>query len=160
MAEVESVNKPRLLLWREMFTIAIVGIIIGLLTLAIYFMLDRYVFTPALCNDTGAGLANCEGKEYYASALAMVAGGLGGLFALVQQRTFRPLLVVLLVTIGLWNIIIYMTGMTWWMGVLAGALLFGVAYVVFAWLVQLRNFYAALGLSVAVVVLMRLILMS
>lgn len=160
MAEVESVNRPRLLLWREMFTISLVGVTVGLLTLAMYFMLDRYVFTPALCNDMGAGVASCESKEYYASGLAMIAGALGGLFMLVRQRAFRPLLVVLLVTVGLWNIVMYMSGMTWWMGVLAGALLFGVAYAVFVWLVQVRNFYAALGISIVVVVLMRLILMS
>lgn len=164
MTKVESVeaaaNVPRLLSWRDAFNVAVIGLVVGLLTLAIYFMLDRYVLAPALCNDTGTGVAYCESKEYYASALAMVIGGLGGLFALVQQRAFRPLLVVLLVIVGLWNVVVYMSGMVWWMNALVGALLFGVAYVAFTWLVQLRNFYVALGVSTLVVVLMRLILIS
>jgi len=150
---------PRLLTWRDALSIAIAGAVVGLIVLAVYFMLDKYVFTPGLCGEN-ADPARCDSKVYFVSTLSMVIGGLAGLFALVRQRAFRPLLVVLLVSVGLWDIVLIIATMTWWVGALLIAAVFAVAYLAFAWLVQLRNFYMALGISALVIVLMRLIMMS
>jgi len=150
---------PRLLTVRDALSIAIAGAVVGLIVLAVYFMLDKYVFTPGLCGE-GADPARCDSKVYFVSTLSMVIGGLAGLFALVRQRAFRPLLVVLLASVGLWDIVLILAGMTWWAGVLLIAVIFAAAYLAFAWLVQLRNFYLALGISAVVIVLMRLIMMS
>lgn len=165
MAKSEPVNPqttqlPRLLTWRDALTIVIAGAVVGLVTLAVYFMLDKYVFTPGLCGGANVDPVRCESKAYFSSTLAMIIGGIGGLFALVQQRVYRPLLVVLLVVVGLWNIVLLFGGATWWMSALLSGLVFAVSYLAFSWLVQLRNFYLALGVSALVVVLMRLILMS
>lgn len=152
---------PRLMTWRDAVNTLIVGAVIGLAALAVYFLLDKYVFTPGLCaNQMDIDPARCENKEYFASTLAMIVAGLGGLFALVQQRVFRPLLVVLLVTVGLWDVLPLIAGAEWWVSTLLSGLVFAIAYLAFAWLVQLRNFYLALGVSVLVIVVMRLILMS
>lgn len=157
---VEPTPMPRLLAWREALTILLLGAVAGVATLAVYFMLDKYVFAPGLCGGVDMDPARCDSKDYFSGTLAMIIGGLAGLFALVQQRVYRPLLVVLLVMVGLWNVTLLFGGMAWWMSTLLVAGIFAVAYLAFAWLVQLRNFYLALGISALVVVLMRLILMS
>lgn len=158
--EVQATTMPRLLTWRDALTILVVGAVVGLVTLAVYFILDKYIFTPGLCSGANVDPVRCDSKEYFSSTLAMIIGGLAGLFALVQQRVFRPLLVVLLTVVGLWNVTLLLSGLVWWASVLLVALIFAVAYLAFAWLVQLRNFYLALGITALVVVLMRLILMS
>ena len=158
--EVQAAPMPRLLTLRDALAILIAGAVVGLVTLAVYFMLDKYVFTPGLCGDVSIDPARCESKEYFSSTLAMIIGGLVGLFALVRQRAFRPLLIVLLTVVGLWNVILLLSGMVWWASALLAALIFSTAYLAFAWLVQLRNFYLALGVTALVVVLMRLILIS
>lgn len=157
---VEATTAPLLMSLRSVLTIVVIGVVVGLITLAAYYLLDRYVFTPGLCSDLNEGTGRCENKLYFSSGFAMVIGAMAGLFGLVQQRVFRPLLVVLLVTVGLWNVPLLDIGSTVWLKVLIVALLFGIAYAAFSWLVQLRNFVVALVLSVVVVVLMRVILMS
>lgn len=164
MANVKPEQAPsvlsRLLTWREALGVVAAGVVVGLVTLAAYFVLDKYVFTPGLCMDAAMDPSRCESKIYFSNSLAMVIGGLVGLFMLVQQRVFRPLLVVLLATVGLWGVIQLFDGVVWWMSALLVALVFLLAYLAFAWLVQLRNFYLALGITIVVVVLMRVILMS
>lgn len=159
--ETPTTTVPRLMARRDIVNIMIAGALVGLITLALYFLLDKYVFTPGFCaNQMDIDPTRCENKEYFASSLAMIVSALGGLFVLVQQRVFRPLLVVLLVTAGLWDVLPLIASGQWWASALLSGVLFGVAYLAFAWLVQLRNFYLALGVSLAVIVVMRLILMS
>ena len=160
--KVKEQPRPQVLMmpWRDVIRVALAGVVIGLVTAALYVVLDKYVFTPALCGEATAAAGRCGNKLYFASALAMILSALGGLFAMVQLRVFRPLLVVLLVTIGLWNVVLLIDGLVWWQMALAAGLLFAVAYAAFAWLVQLRNFFLALGLGAVVVVLLRLIIMS
>lgn len=157
---VEAVTEPTLISWRELGKVIAAGIVVGLVTLALYYILDKYVFTPGLCNDLNAGTGRCENKLTFASGFAMAIGGLAGLFAMVQLRIFRPLLVVLLVVVGLWNVLLVSSGLPWLLHALLVAVIFGVAYAVFAWLVQLRSLLLSVVLSVVLVVLMRLILMS
>ena len=99
-------TQPVLLLMtaHDMLRVVLAGAVVGLVTIALYYMLDRYVFTPVLCGESASGIGSCESKAYFSSGLAMALGALAGLFAMVNQRVFRPLLIVLLVTIGLWNI--------------------------------------------------------
>jgi hypothetical protein len=158
--KVEAVTAPVLISWRELTRVLAAGVVIGLVTLALYYLLDKYVFTPGLCSDLNAGTGRCENKLYFASGFAMVIGGIAGLFAMVQQRVFRPLLVVLLVSVGLWNILVISTGLPWLLHALLVAVIFAAAYTVFAWLVQLRSLIVSVVISVVLVVLMRLILTS
>lgn len=143
----------------DLFKIALAGLVIGLVTVTAYVVLDKYVFTPALCGDEAVAAAGrCENKLAFASALAMILSALGGLFAMVQLRVFRPLLVVLLVLVGLWDILLLVNDLAWWQMALAAGLIFAVCYAAFSWLVQIRNFFLALGLGTVIVVLLRLIL--
>ena len=157
--QVEQVRPPVLLMpWRDLLKIAIAGAVIGIVTIALYVLLDKYVFTPTLCSDLNADTGRCENKLYFASGLAMVLGGIAALFYTVQQRVYRPLLVVLLVTVGLWNSLLLIAQLPMLLAACVAAALFALAYAVFSWLVQLRNFVAALAVSTIIVVILRIIL--
>lgn len=136
-----------------------IGALVGLVTLALYLVLDKYVFTPILCSEI-AGAGRCENKQYFASTLAMILGGGAGVMALVRLRAFRPLLVVILVTVSLWNVLVVAGVMGGWAVALWAMVLFALAYAVFAWLVQIRNFVVALIASIVLVVVVRLILVA
>lgn len=155
---VEQQPRPVMLLmsWVELGRIFIIGAIIGLLSAALYVMLDKYVLTPALCSAPEMA-SRCAAKPYFASGIAMVIGAIAGLFALVQQRAYRPLLVILLATAGLWNVVLLTAMLPLWTAAIATALIFGIVYCAFAWLAQIRNFVIALVVGVVLVLLMRLI---
>ncbi len=138
--------------------IFVTGVVVGLVATMLYVLLDKYVFTPTLCSDAMRITGRCADKLSFASALAMILSAFGALIALVHRRVFRPLFVVLLVTVALWNILQLTAGLVWWSGALAMALVFGLGYLLFAWLVQLRNFIVALIASVCLVVVIRLML--
>ena len=156
---VEQQPRPVMLLmsWSELVRILITGALVGLFTAALYAMLDKYVLTPALCSAPELA-ARCAAKPYFASGIALVVGGVAGLFALVQQRVFRPLLVVLLATAGMWNIVLLIALVPVWLAALSVAVLFGASYALFAWLAQIRNFVVAFAIGLVVVLLMRLII--
>lgn len=164
MANANIVEQPRpvalLMPWRDSLKVLLAGVLVGLVTFALYLLLDKYLFTPTLCNDLNAGTGRCENKLFFSSSIAMIISAIVGLFFVVQQRVFRPLLVVLLVTIGLWNVLMLTVGLSTWLSALMTVIIFALAYGAFAWLVQIRNLVVALGISIALVVAMRIILIS
>lgn len=155
---VEQQPRPVMLLmsWGELVRVIIVGAIVGLVTLALHAMLDKYVLTPTLCSAPELA-ARCASKPYFAAAVATIISAVIGLFALVQQRVYRPLFVVLLATAGLWNVVLLLVTLPLWAGVVGALFAFASAYAVFAWLAQIRNFIVALIVALALVLVMRLI---
>jgi len=138
--------------------IFVTGAVVGIVAVVLYVLLDKYLFTPTLCSETLRVAGRCANKLNFASALAMVLVALGALVALVHRRVFRPLLVVFAVTVALWNTLQLTASLPWWGSVLLMALVFGLAYLLFAWVVQVRDFIVALVLSVVLVVVIRLML--
>jgi hypothetical protein len=156
---MEQQSRPVMLLmsWSELGRVVTIGALVGLVTVALCAILDKYVLTPALCSAPEMA-ARCASKSYFASAIAMVLGAVAGLFALVQQRVYRPLLVILLATVGLWNVALLIVTLPLVVAIIAAALLFAATYGAFAWLAQIRNFVIALIVGIILVVLMRLML--
>ncbi len=164
MASTKVLEQPRPALVamtrQEIIRIFFIGLVVGIVTYAIYIALDRYVFTPALCEQATGTLERCETKEVYGAAIAMLLTAFGGLFAMVRSRVYRPLLIVIFATASLWGVVGLISSLDWWVSALIIALIFGVAYAAFAWLARIRSFYIALGLSIISLVAVRLVLMS
>lgn len=140
--------------------VAASGAVIGLIIAAMYALLSTYVFTPTLCNEANTAIGRCDNVPQFANTLTMVLGAFVGLFAMVQLRVFRPLLVVLLAMIGLWGVILLVSDLVWWQMGLWLAAIFGLGYVAFAWIVQVRQFVAAVVLGAVLAIVLRLVLMS
>lgn len=156
---VEQVQPGALLMtWKDLVKIGIFGAVIGLLTMGLYVLFDRYVFTPTLCSDMNIGSGRCADKLTYSSGVALIIGALPILFFFVQQRVYRPLLVILLAVVTLWNVPLLLGELAMLPAILLSLLIFALAYLVFAWLVQIRSFPIALILAIVTVVLVRIVL--
>src|SRR4051794_10240454 len=91
----EQVKPGALLMpWQDIIKIGVAGALIGLLTMVLYIVFDRYVFSPTLCSDLNAGTGRCDNKLLFSSGVALVIGALPILFFFVQQRIYRPLLII------------------------------------------------------------------
>lgn len=161
MASAKVLEQPRptvtAMSRQDLARVFLTGLVVGVAIYALYIVLNRYVYTPTLCGEVGL-LERCDNKESYAATMAMLLGGLGGLFAMVKLRVYRPLLIVILVSIALWGILELTTSLSWWMSALAVTMIVAAAYAAFAWLARIRSFYLAVGLSALLVVVVRLIL--
>ena len=155
----EQVQPGALLMtWRDVLKIAIAGAIVGLITMGLYILLDRYVFSPTLCSEMNIGAGRCENKLVFSSSIALILGALPILFFFVQQRVFRPLLVILLAVVTLWGVPLLIGEQVLLLAIFLSLILFALTYLLFAWLVQIRNFPVAIGISIVIVILIRILL--
>ena len=92
--------------------------------------------------------------------VASLIAALAGLIALVQIRSYRPLVVVAANVIAFWGFQSLIGGLAWYWGLLIMAALTAISYVTFSWIVRLRSFVLALVVTAIVVVLVRLALAS
>lgn len=143
---------------REIISTAITGAIVGIIMIAAYFLLDKYVFASVMCragND-----ASCSSAPTYAMAVAFVIGAVIGLIGLVQSRSYRPLLTVLATAVSFWGLQELVGGMAWYWAMLVTTVLFALTYLLFAWIGRLRSFVLSFILCILLVVLIRIALVS
>lgn len=143
---------------REMASVALTGVGVGIVAMATMYLLNMYVFTAVMCRDES--VANCADAPLYAMVVAMIIGAIGGLVAMVQARIYRPLLVVLTSTAALWGFQILVEGTRWYWGLLITVILFALTYSLFAWIARIRSFSLALVVSFVLVIAVRLMLNS
>ena len=142
---------------RSVLNVFLCGLIVGAITFLLFMGLERLVFQPITCNGPMA-IMKCDSADELASGTAMVLGSLIGLVLLVRERVYRPILAILGVIIGLWNLIAIVSLLPWFVGLIAVAIAIGIAYALFSWLVQPTNFFVGLAGVVVVAVLCRIVL--
>ena len=140
----------------EWVRIALTGMVTGVLSMGAMLLMNTFIFSAVLCRPQSA--ADCSQAPNYAMIVAMVIGALAGLVALARFRVYRPLLVVLAATVGLWGLGALVLPMTWYWSILIGAALFSLAYVLFAWLARIRNFVVAVIVAVLALIVVRIML--
>ncbi len=133
----------------------LVGAVVGVASTGIYYLLNNFIFSAALCRP---GVQGCSNAPIYATVVTVVISAIIGIVALARAGVYRPLLVALAVPLALWGMFALMGGMAWYFGLLFGALLFALAYGLFAWVARLRSFIISIVLLVVLVVVTRLIL--
>lgn len=143
---------------RDVVSVAVVGLAVGVITWVAATLLERFVFSAVMCRDDAA--TNCANAESYALIVAMILGGVSALIALVQARIYRPLLVVIAVTAALWAFAgaLDLGDIAWYLSLPITAVLFALSYALFAWVARLRSFVLSVVLSIVLVVAIRLTL--
>lgn len=141
----------------EVLRIVLIGVGVGAAVAVLYALLDSFVFSAVLCRPQYAG--ECAQAPDYAMIVAMVIGAIGGLVALARARVYRPLLIVITATITLWLGSGLVAGFAWYWTMLILAILYAIAYVLFAWIARIRSFVLAVIASVVAAVLVRWIAM-
>ena len=158
MAKIIEVSDPHAA-WATMSVTAVTriflyGLLVGLVSFALYVGLDRFVFEPILCRESTA-LARCESKDEFAAGTAIVLGALLGLFLLVRERVYRPILAIIGVVIALWGIFTLVGSLPVVLAAVVATLLFALAYVLFSWLVQPTSLLVSLAGVTIVAILAR-----
>lgn len=139
---------------RQLVEVVIVGAVVGLLVWVLAGVLDVHVFQRWLCGENGS-VSYCSEASNYANATAMIIGALVGLFLLIRAMVYRPLLIVLAVTLALWGLPTLTAPLHWFAGVLAAVLLTAIAYLAFTWLARLQSILLSLVTVVVVVLITR-----
>lgn len=142
----------------EIIRVFIIGLVIGLLTWGMAWALNKGVFIPLMCKTHVA--SKCSESYAYALVASQVVVALLALFALVRQRVFRPLLVVLASTVTLWGLLHTVTDWTWYGTALASAVLYALAYVAFTLLARIRPLLLSAVAIVVLLVVARFVLSS
>lgn len=133
----------------------LIGAGVGLATTALYLVLNTYLFGAALCR---AGVDGCENAPLYSAIVALIVGVIAGIVALAKAGAYRPLLIAIAAAAALGGAFGFMGQSVWYGALLIGAVLFALAYGLFAWLARLRSFVLSLLLLVVVAALVRLVI--
>jgi hypothetical protein len=140
---------------RTVTNIFLYGLLVGVVTFALYLLLERYVFEPILCRES-ASLARCDSREPIASGAAILLTSMLGLVLLVRERVYRPILAIIGVAISLWGVFALVAGLPIVLAAIVSVILFAVAYVLFSWLVQPTSLVVSIASVAIVAVLARL----
>lgn len=141
---------------RTVLGVLLTALIAGIITLVLTLAIDKVVLQPAICR--AGDLAGCTQSTALAYHIAAVIAGIVGVVMLVQASVYRPLLVVLAVTISLWNVFSsFLIGAPWALQLLALIVLNALAYMTFSWLLRTYNFAIALVSTFAVALLTLLV---
>lgn len=131
------------------------GLVVGLVNFALYVALERFVFEPILCRENAA-LARCETSADFSAGTAIILGSLLGLFLLIRERVYRPILAIIGVAVALWGIFGLVALLPVPLAALVAIILFALSYVLFSWLVQPTSLAVSIAGVIVVSVLSRL----
>lgn len=143
---------------RELISMILVGVAVGVIISVLYFLLNKFIFSAVLCRPQST--ADCGQAPSYAMIVAMLVGSIGGVVGLARTRIYRPLLIVIVSVIALWGIQNVLMGLDWYWAMMITAVFFGLAYGVFGWLARIRNFILAIVLVAVLTVLVRWVLVA
>jgi len=149
--------------WSDSVQIAAAGALTGLGVWLLTFLLQQFILNPVFCRTTDTA-SICDNGLTIAFGVATVAMAAISVALLARLDVFRPLLVSVAAAVTLWNLPAHLHGIQ-----LFGAgieqliwtvVLYGLLFVLFAWLLRLRQFAVSLILMVLVVALMRWVVIS
>lgn len=147
---------------QEVIKVALLGVAVGLLIPFIGFLIERFFILPVFCSSPDSfGVCASGGlTAYYVSTVIVT---LAAVVALARWQVFRPLLIAIAAGAALWGLKKYIGDLSIVSGVeyyIFSALLFGVAYLLFYWIMRLRLFVMSVVLAVVLVTVLRFVLIA
>jgi hypothetical protein len=146
---------------KEAVQVALTGVAVGILIPLIGLILSQLVLKPLFCqNADGAACGSTEMIGYYVSTVLVTGIAIP---VLANWGVFRGLIVAISSAIALWGLQGHVTSLAtgnFFEYLLFSAILFGAAYVLFYWLMRLRNFGWGLVLALVVVLAIRWVLIN
>lgn len=146
----------------EIIRVALTGIAAGILIPLVGWAISHWVIDPVFCQgDSQAALCQNSSMIGYYVASVIVAIALG--IMLTSWGIFRAIMIVIGATVALWGLQKYigpLSAHSWLEYGLASAVAFGAAYVLFYWLMRLKNFVLGLVLALVAIVVARWVLLA
>ena len=137
--------------------IALLGAAIGVLQWGMSLLLGGFVVDQILCRSNTI-IASCAQSAVVAGDIATIIVAVIGLIVLVRMRVLRPLVVVVASAVLLWSLPVMSAGLVWGEVVFWSALLYGLAYSLFAWFCRYVRTIPVLLATTAVIALMLIII--
>ena len=136
----------------------VIGIVTGALGWLLYLAISNYFIVPVFCRSADA-FAVCSNG----GTIAWLSGHIIALFVAVavaaRAAVYRPLLIAIAVLATLWSAHAWLGVLPWYMGLLWQMALFGIAFAAYGWLARAANFMVVLIVTLALIVLSRLVLL-
>lgn len=149
---VAYISMPR----GEILKVVILGLLVGLLVPAGTMLLTTYVIDPIFCKSDVTNANICSTGSVIANHVTAAVLGVGAFLLLNRWGVYRALLLVAASLLALWGLQKYAAPLTagyWLEYYLFSALLYGLAFVAFYWLLRIKHFILSLILTAALVVL-------
>lgn len=126
----------------EVARLAILGVVVGILVPLFALLIANYFIGPVFCRSADS-FSVCSSGGVLAHHISAVIVGMMAVALLANWGVFRPLLVVVAVTIAMWGLQKYLGPMgsgNWTEYFAFSAALHGIGYVAFYWLLRLKSF--------------------
>lgn len=149
-SSVAYVSIPR----GEILKVVALGLAMGLLVPIGTSLLTTYFIEPVFC-QAADDMGVCSSGGVIANHIAAVILAVGAFAVMTRWGIYRALLLTVAATLALWGIQKYAASLTtgnWLEYYLFSALLYGLAYLSFYWLLRIKNFVASLVLCIALIV--------
>lgn len=143
--------------WWVRWQTALVGVGMGVSWWVLASILRRYVVEPLACKDLSAASVCSDAFGTSASIATIIVAIIG---ALVLVRLFQPRPIITAVAAGvlLWDLGALVSGLSWWVTLLWGVLLYGLVYGLFSLTARFRTLGTSLAVTLIVIIGIRLLL--
>jgi len=139
----------------EVVKVIVLGLLAGLAVPLLTMFIANYGIDPIFCR-TGANVFNiCATGGIIANHVAAIIVAVVAFLVLTRWAVYRALLLAIAVTIAMWGLKKYADPLTsgpWLEYYLFFALLHSLAFVLFYWVLRLRNFIMSLILTILAVI--------
>jgi hypothetical protein len=136
--------------------IAATGLGIGALYFILTSLIGHFVIDALYCGSS-LNAANCSNSVSLSGNIATILVGTIGLGIMVSLRVVRPIIVAILAAISLWGLSVWTVGMSWGEVVIVSAILYAIAYLVFAWICRYTETIPVIIVSILVAVMARIV---
>lgn len=136
--------------------IALTGAAIGALYFILTFLIQRFVIEALYCGAS-LNVANCSNSVGISGNIATILVGTIGLGVMVSLRVVRPMIVAVATAVLLWGLSIWTTGLAWGEVVVWSALLYSLAYLLFAWICRYNETIPVIVVALLVSVVARIV---
>lgn len=133
------------------------GLGLGLVWWLLTSILQQYVVEPLACRDLATATA-CVDSFGVAGSIAAIIVAIIGALILVRALQPRPIVIALATAVLLWDLGMFLTGLSWWETLLWSLFFYATSYVLFSLVARLRGTALSLAAAAFVVVAIRLLL--
>lgn len=137
--------------------IALTGAAVGALYFIVTYLVGHFLIEPLYCGPN-LNVVNCSNSVGISGNIATIIVAAVGLGIMVSLRVVRPIIVVVATGLLLWGLSVWTAGLGWGEIVAWGALLYGLAYVTFAWICRYNQTMPIIIISILVSVIARIVI--
>lgn len=134
-------------------TITTIGIGLGIMTWVLALLLGIFVIDPLLCRSTT--VQACSQSSVVAGNIAAIVSAIIGAIVLIRLHVRHSLWIVFTVILSFWGLSTLTHSLGWGEALAWTALLYGVGYLYFTWVMRLRSTTIAVVLAVATALIFR-----